>query len=178
METKIFIFAGKAETGKNKAALLLKEIYENKKVINISYASYLKEYAKNILNWDGNEDNKPRNFLQQIGIEIVNKKIDDKMLIRRIIEDIKVYSHYFDIISISDARFKEEIEDIKKEFKNVKVIHILSDENKLTEEQKNHITETALDNYNGYDYEIFNNKIESDLKEKLKHIIDEVENYE
>lgn len=178
METKIFIFAGKAETGKNKTALLLKEIYENKKVINISYASYLKEYAKNILNWDGNEDNKPRNFLQQIGIEIVKKKIDDKMLIRRIIEDIKVYSHYFDIISISDARFKEEIEDIKKEFKNVTVIHILSDENKLTEEQKNHITETALDNYNGYDYEIFNNKIESDLKEKLKHIIDEVENYE
>ena len=55
---KIFIISGKAGTGKNKVASIIKKIYEskNQKTINLAYASYLKEYAKNILDWDGNEE--------------------------------------------------------------------------------------------------------------------------
>lgn len=177
---KIFIISGKAETGKNKVATLLKEIYEkkNKKTINVAYASYLKEYAKNILNWDGNENKKPRDFLQHLGVEIIKKQIDDKMLIRRIIEDIKVYSNYFDVVTISDARFKEEIEDIKNNFNDVISIHILEKENSLTALQKKHITEIALDGYQNYDYEISNNGTIDELKKELEKIIDEVDNNE
>lgn len=177
---KIFVISGKAETGKNKVAALLKEIYKdrNKKTVNIAYASYLKEYAKNILNWDGNENTKPRDFLQYIGIEIIKKQIDDKMLIRRMIEDIQVYSNYFDVITISDARFKEEIEDIKKNFNDVVTIHILAKENSLTESQKNHITEIALDGYQNYDYEITNHGTIDDLRKSLKQIINEVDKNE
>lgn len=177
---KIFIISGKAETGKNKVAILLKEIYENKnkKTINVAYASYLKEYAKNILNWDGNEDKKPRDFLQHLGVEIIKKQIDNKMLIRRIIEDIKVYSNYFDVVTISDARFKEEIEDIKNNFNDVISIHILEKANNLTTLQKKHITEIALDGYQNYDYEISNNGTIDELKKSLEKIIDEVDNNE
>lgn len=173
----IYILCGKAQSGKSKVASIIKEIYEekNKKCINLAYASYLKEYAKNILNWDGNEKTKPRDFLQEIGIDVVKKQIDEKMLIRRIIEDIKVYLNYFDVITISDARFKEEIEDIKTNFTNVIVIHITSDKNDLTATQKIHITETALDDYNDYDYEIYNDKIEQSLKEKFNKIVNEVD---
>ena len=179
-EPKIFILCGKAQTGKNKVASIIKNIYvtKNKTCINLAYASYLKEYAKNIINWDGNEFTKPRDFLQKLGIEIVKNQIDEKMLIRRIIEDIKVYSNYFDVITISDARFKDEIEDIKNNFKNVVVVHITSCENNLSFEQKNHITETALDDYNNYDYEIYNDKIELSLEEKISKIINEVDNNE
>ena len=165
MKTKIFIIAGKAGTGKNEVAKILKEIYQdqNKTTINVAYASYLKEYAKNILGWNGNEQTKPRDFLQHIGVDIV-KKIDSKMLIHRVIEDIQVYSHYFDIITISDARFKEEIEDVKHQFPNVVVIHILEKDNNL-----------ALDHYNNYDYEISNNGTIEELKQKLVSIVKEVE---
>lgn len=177
---KIFVISGKAETGKNKVATLLKEIYEqkNKKTVNVAYASYLKEYAKNILNWDGNEASKPRDFLQYLGIDIIKNQIDNKMLIRRIIEDIKVYSNYFDVVTISDARFKEEIEDIKNIFHDVITIHILEKENSLTEVQKNHITEIALDGYQNYDYEISNKGTVEELKKLLQQIINEVDNNE
>ena len=177
---KIFVISGKAETGKNKVATLLKEIYEqkNKKTVNVAYASYLKEYAKNILNWDGNEESKPRDFLQYLGIDIIKNQIDNKMLIRRIIEDIKVYSNYFDVVTISDARFKEEIEDIKNIFHDVITIHILEKENSLTEVQKNHITEIALDGYQNYDYEISNKGTVEELKKLLQQIINEVDNNE
>ena len=52
------------------------------------------------------------------------------MLINRIKEDIKVYEYFFDVIIISDARFKSEIENIKN--KNTVVIKIEGKENKLT----------------------------------------------
>lgn len=173
---KIFIISGKAGTGKNKVATLLKNIYKekNKNTINLAYASYLKEYAKNILNWDGREETKPRAFLQHIGIDIV-KRIDNQMLIRRIVEDIQVYSNFFDVITISDARFPEEIETIKNKFQDVKVIHILGRENNLTEDEKKHITETALDDYEHYDYRIQNNGTVEELEKKLISIVNEVE---
>ena len=155
---KIFILSGKARSGKDTIANKMIDYLSTKnlKSIKIAYASYLKMYAKNILNWDGNEDNKPREFLQQLGVELIKNNIDSKMLINRIIEDIKVYSYFYDVIIISDARFKEEIEDIKSNFSNVTVIHVLGDNNDLTEQQKNHSTETSLDDYNNFDYEIKN----------------------
>ena len=64
---KIIILSGKAQSGKNKVASIIENNLKDKKVITISYASYLKEYAKNILKWDGNESTKPRTFLQEIG---------------------------------------------------------------------------------------------------------------
>lgn len=166
-DIKIYIISGKACSGKNVVATMIKDILKDKKVINLAFASYLKIYAKNIINWDGNEDNKPREFLQQLGVELIKNNIDNKLLINRIIEDIKVYSYFFDVITISDARFIDEIESIKNTFDDVKVIHVIGKDNNLTDEEKNHISEMALDNYHQYDYEIRN---DSNLEELYKNI--------
>jgi hypothetical protein len=173
---KIIILCGKAEVGKNKSASILSNMLkeQGKKAVIIAYASYLKEYAKNILSWDGNEDTKPRSFLQNLGIDIIKNKIDDKFLINRIIEDIKVYSFFYDVIIISDARMVEEITDIKDNFNNVIVVKIVGKENSLTDEQKNHITEIALDNYEDYDFIINNTSDINNLSENLKKIVEEV----
>lgn len=154
-DIKIIILSGKARSGKDTIANKLIEILnnQNKQAIKIAYASYLKMYAKNIINWDGNDNTKPREFLQQLGVELIKNKIDNKLLINRILEDIEVYSYFYDVIIISDARFKEEIEDIKSKY-NTTVLHVLGDTNDLTEQQRNHSTETSLDDYNKYDYEI------------------------
>ena len=111
--------------------------------------------------------------MQQLGVELIKNQIDENMLINRIKEDIKVYEYFFDIIIISDARFESEIDEIKKEHK-VTVIKIEGKQNNLTEDQKNHITETALNNYDKYDYIIENNKTIDELKKQIQNIMEEL----
>ena len=173
-EPKIYILTGKAGSGKNVAASIIKEYYEqnNVKAIELAYASYLKEYIKKITNWDGNEQTKPRELLQQLGIELIKNNIKKNLLIERITDDIKVYSYFFDVIIITDARFEEEIEEIKKISDKVTVINIEGKENDLTEQQKKHITETALNDYNKYDYKIENKESKEILKRKIYEILE------
>ena len=124
---KIVLIAGKARAGKDTTATMLKEIYEKKgkKILNIQYSSYIKEYAKKISNWDGSEETKPRKLLQQLGTDIIRKQIDEEFFIKKIIDDLKVYSFFFDVVTISDARFKIEIDNPKKEFDNIMSLHIV-----------------------------------------------------
>ena len=152
---KIFILSGKAKSGKNYVADIISNYYKNS--IQISYAYYLKQYVKKITNWNGLEETKPRDLLQSLGIDLI-KKIDKELLIRRVMEDIKVYSYFFDVIIVTDARLKEEVNIPKQLFKCI-TIRINGKENDLTIEQKNHITETDLDDYK-FDYVINNTKDE------------------
>jgi dephospho-CoA kinase len=172
--SKIIILTGKAQSGKNETANIIKKYLEkqNNKTIIISYAKYLKDYAKEITNWNGKESTKPREFLQQLGVELIKNKIDEDFLINRIKEDIKIYEYFFDTIIISDARFISEIEAIKT--KNKIVIKIEGKENKLTKLEKEHITEKALDNYNNYDYIIQNKTTKQELKKQIKQIMEEI----
>lgn len=153
-EPLIFVLSGKAKSGKNLIADKIENYYKNKKCIQISYAFYLKNYVKNIYGWSGSEEDKPRELLQKIGIDLIKNKIDSNLLIRRVCEDIKVYSYFYDIIIITDARLKDEIEIPKRLFNNVVTIRIDSIyyDKKMTIEQMNHITETNLDNYDKFDY--------------------------
>ena len=167
---KVIILSGKAESGKSMSANMIKERL-NKKTIIISYASYLKEYAKNIIDWDLDEKNKPRTFLQEIG-DLV-KEIDPKFLINRVLQDIEVYKNYFDIIIISDARFVDEIELVKEKYDSV-VIRINGKDNNLTLKEKNHNTETSLDDYNNYDYIIDNNSTKEELEIKINEVLEDI----
>lgn len=153
-EPLIFVLSGKAKSGKNLIADKIENYYKNKRCIQISYAFYLKNYVKNIYDWNGSEEDKPRELLQKIGIDLIKNKIDSNLLIRRVCEDIKVYSYFYDIIIIIDARLKDEIEIPKRLFNNVVTIRIDSIyyDKKMTIEQMNHITETNLDNYDKFDY--------------------------
>lgn len=160
---KIYIISGKAGTGKTYIANKIKSFYS--KAIILSYAAYLKEYARNIIGWNLDEKTKPRVLLQNLGDEV--KSIDNLILIRRMIEDIQIYSKYFDCIIISDARFKEEIELIKDNYK-VTTIHVIG-KTSLSGKESEHITETALDNYHEYDYEI-NNDIH-DIDKQILEIV-------
>ena len=46
----------------------------------MSYGSYIKEYAKKISDWDGSEDNNTRSRVQELGTEVIRKKIDKDFL--------------------------------------------------------------------------------------------------
>lgn len=176
---KIFILSGKAKSGKNMVSTLIQEYYASLKCLELSYAHSLKEYARNITGWQGEEQDKPRDFLQSLGIDLV-KKIDPQFLITRVCQDIEVYSYFYDVLIITDARLQEEIEIPKNKFNQATVIRIERNnvENGLEEYQKKHITEIALDHYNQFDYVITNEGDYQTLKKQVYDILKEVDSHE
>lgn len=170
---KLFIISGKARSGKNEVSKIIEKYYSNKKVITISFGYYIKDYAKRVSDWDGNEETKPRELLQQLGIELIKNKINNKLFINRILEDIEIFSYFYDIIVVNDARLIDEIESLKVIYPNSISIRIVRNnyDNNLTNDQKSHLTEIGLDNYNDFDYIIEN---DYNLEEKIINIISEV----
>ena len=128
-------------------------------------------YASKISGWDGSEESKPRELLQNLGVELIKTHIDENMLVNRIIEDIKVYSYFFDNIVITDARFPNEIESIKNNFDNVISIRINRNETSLKGKEAIHSTEVGMDNYNDYDYIINNNDDIKALELKVMEVV-------
>ena len=176
--SKIILISGKARAGKDTTALLLGKIYEEegKKIVNLAYGNYIKEYAKKISNWDGRDETKPRSLLQRLGTDIIRNKIDPNFFVKRLCDDIKVYSYFFDVITVSDVRFPNEIDGPSAMFKDIIKIKIIRDNfvSNLTDVEKKHITETALDNYNDYDFVIHNDGTISDLRKKVEKIVEEL----
>ena len=178
-EPTIFLICGKARHGKTTIGNYLKEYYEKKeiKVTNTLIALYLKIYAERFFGWDGKDETKPRELLQQLGTEIIRKKLNkEDFFVDRTIEDIDILKHFFNIIVIDDIRFPIEIEKIKEKYKNVLTIKIIRDnfESDLDEKQLKHSTETALDNYDKYDYIIENSGTLEELNNKVIKILEEV----
>lgn len=173
----IYILAGQARSGKDSSVVFLKEYYETlgKNVIQLEFKHYLVEYTKAMTDWDGNYDNKPREVLNYIGTDVIRKQIDEKFFIKRTLEDILVYSYYFDVVIISDSRFPIEIESIKESYPDATSIHLIREvEGELNENEKKHAIETSLIGYQNYDYNVFNSGTLEDLKEKITSIAKEV----
>ena len=176
---KIFLISGKARAGKDTTAKFIKQEYEKKnmKVINLQYSSYIKEYAKVITNWDGSEETKPRELLQVLGTDIIRNKLGADFFVKKLVEDIKVYSFFYDIITISDVRLKIEIDIPRNKFDNIYALRINRPnfDNGLTEEQRNHPTEIDLDDYEDFDFILTNDGTIPDLGKKVSNMLEEVQ---
>ena len=172
---KIYVVCGKARAGKDTSVGIIENYCKEKnlKILNLQFSSYLKEYAKKITGWDGSDDTKPRELLQTLGTSIIREQIDEKFFVSRMIGDIKVYSYFYDVITISDARLKIEVNSLKEEFENICAIQITRPnyDNGLTEEQKQHRTEVDLDDYDKFDYKIINDGSIKDLENKILEVI-------
>lgn len=177
-EPLIILIAGKAGSGKTILSNIFKEQYEklNKKVIISPYTKHLKNYIEEITKKKIDENNKPRDLLQQISSKIIKKELKKvNFFIDRQIEDIQIYSYFADIILIPDVRFPKEIEIIKEKFNNVVSIKVnrIDYISILTKEQLQDETEIALDNYNNFDFEITNAK-NTNLKIEVNKIIGKI----
>lgn len=165
----IYVLSGKAKSGKNQVANIISDYYKDKKRIQLSFAHYLKEYVKTITSWDGTEETKPRDLLQSLGIDLIKSKINSTLLIDRLCDDIRVYSYFYDIIIVTDARLIDEVEALKNNFICTTIRIINNRANNLTLNQQNHITETSLDNYNKFDFVVENNDV---LKQQIINILE------
>lgn len=162
----IFLMCGKAKHGKDTFSGYLKDVYEKngKKVIITQLSKYIKYYAREISGWNLTEEDKPRELLQQLGTGVIREHLNkEDLFINRMIEDIEVFSCFYDVIIISDVRLKREIFGLKDAYNDVHSIHVVRPnfDNGLTEEQKMHRTEIDLDDYNDFDEEIINTTFDS-----------------
>lgn len=169
----IIVLSGKAKSGKDLSYSYIKEI-SNKKSINLSYSNYLKQYVSNITSWDYSEHTKPRELLQNFGIDLL-PKIKENLLIERTLEDVEIYSYFYDLIVITDARLIKEIEVPLKKFDNIYTIRInkLNNDYQMEKKLKEHVTETELDNYKNFNY-IINYETNEQLYNNLKEIVEEI----
>ena len=174
---KVFLIAGKAKSGKDLVGKYMKDKFdskgENACILHITTPLY--EYAKNYFSWDGNMNNKPREFLQEMGVEIIQNKLGKKyFLIDRLCDDIEILKNYFDVFIITDGRLISEFEELRRRMDDIKIIRVIREnyDNNLSEKEKNHITETDLDNYHNYDYTVYNTSKDILLKE-IDRIVEE-----
>ena len=150
---KVITISGKAQHGKDTAANNIKNqlVSEGAKVLIVHFADYLKFIAERYFGWDGQKDEAGRTLLQQLGTDI-GRHANDNMWAKIVLELLKGFSDMFDYVIIPDTRFPDEIELMKTNFNTVSIlVDRLGFDNGLTEEQKNHPSETALDYYS-FDY--------------------------
>lgn len=175
---KIFVVGGKSGSGKGEVAKMIEEyyIYKLKKCVVTEYSKYLKNFALELTDWDGISANKPRDFLQNFGSQI--RAYDKYFFTKRMIEDINIYALAgIDVVIIADARMPEEFEEMKENYDEVYSLLVVNQfaQSKLTIAQQSHITETALENYEEFDYTFANDDLNT-LKEKVFKYLEGVEN--
>lgn len=173
---QIILIAGKARSGKSTIAnFMIDELRrQGKKPCELQIGQYIKYYAMKYFGWDGKEETKPRSLLQELGTEVIRNKIDPDFHIDRLIQDIEVLSYFYDTFIVSDVRMPVEIEKSKKKFDNVVTLKMVRESDELNSKEQKHVTETALDSYDGFDYIINNDKTLEDLEIKAKDILERI----
>lgn len=170
---KVILISGHAQNGKDTVGFFLKEKFEkeNKKVLIIHYADFLKYFCKTYLGWNGEKDQAGRTLLQQWGTNVCRANYED-IWVDMMTALMKGVNTEYDYIIIPDVRFPNELFKIKNNFDTIslRVIRPFFD-NGLTEEQKNHISETALDNFDCFDIVLYNDKNLEDLRIKINSLI-------
>lgn len=159
---KVILFSGKAEAGKTTSAELVAQWLRVRgyKTAKIAYGDYVKQTAKQVFNWNGKKDEAGRHLLQWWGTDIVRQK-SPNFWVDTVVRLAKVLDGVVDYLLIDDLRFPNEIScwfehDLSKEFASgleVRVIRVNRPGHisKLTPEQLQHPSETALDDFKGYD---------------------------
>ncbi len=159
---KIILISGKAGSGKTSLAKRISELLP--KTVITSFSKYIKLFALEMTDWKGNDSDKPREFLQNMGDTL--RSIDHNFMCNRLMEDMKVYEMYYDYVIISDVRLVNELEYFtKNNLYETYSIRINNNDNRrnLNNSEMNHITETDLDNYNKFNLIIDDNDIDNNI---------------
>ena len=161
----IVTLSGKAGHGKSSAATILSNnmIKQGCKVAIVHYADYLKFVAQKYMGWNGIKDDYGRSLLQHIGTEVV-RSVQPNYWVDHVINTVELMLSNYEFILIPDTRFEGEITRWNERGYKVVTVHIsrLDYENSLSEVQRSHISETALDDY------IFNHSIVANNLEELE----------
>lgn len=166
---EVICISGKAQHGKDTTCDILKNCLEEagKSVLVAHYADLVKFICTKYFGWNGLKDLPGRTILQQVGTDIVRKK-EPHYWVDFVISVLKFFPDEWDYVIIPDTRFPDEIERMSTIFRtwHVRVFRPNFD-NGLTEEQKQHPSETSLDRY-PCDFFVINDNTVNDLRTQVQ----------
>ena len=170
---KVLCISAKAQHGKDTAAGLIKEYLESfgKRVLITHYADLVKFVCKNYFNWDGQKDEKGRTLLQYVGTDVISSQ-QPSYWVDFVISILKFFENDWDYVLIPDCRYPIEATRMAENFDtSVLRVERPNFESGLTQKQKQHVSETSMDNY-FFDAIIYNDSTLETFKEKLVWFVD------
>lgn len=172
---KIVYVGGKARAGKDTTAEFAKEKLESMgyKVLITHYGDLVKYVCKTFFDWDGVKDENGRTILQTVGTDIFRTSIPT-FWIDFVRDVITVCKEKWDYVFIPDCRFPNELNIVNDSTIEQIYLRIIRPnyDNGLTEEQKKHISEVALDGVEP-DYLVTNSGTLNELECSISKWIEE-----
>lgn len=146
--TKFICIGGRAQHGKDTTAKMFYDclVEQGYKAIIVHYADLLKFICRNYMGWNGEKDEAGRTLLQYVGTEVVREKRPN-FWVDFVVDVISLLDDKIDFVIVPDTRFPNEIDRVRERgypAAYIKVIRSAFD-NRLTDAQKKHPSETALD---------------------------------
>jgi hypothetical protein len=173
---KIILISGKAQHGKDSAANIIKSKLESlgKKVLIAHYGDLVKYTCKTFFNWNGEKDEQGRTLLQRVGTDDIRAKYPN-FWVEYVKSILDVFNGEWDYVIIPDTRFLNEIELMKANFDDVTDVCVIRTNfiSSLTEEQRKHKSEIALDEHI-FDYYLVAEDLGM-LERKVDNFIKELE---
>lgn len=153
----VVLFSGKAEAGKTVSSKIFKDLAqkEGKRAAVVPYGAYVKHTAKLLFDWNGSKDEEGRQLLQWWGTDVVRAQ-DPDFWVKAVLDLATLAKDQLDYLIVDDARFPNEIDIWEQNGFDHYAIRVErpGHENALTSEQRKHLSETALDEFQGFDYGI------------------------
>lgn len=165
------LLSGKAESGKDTFLQITSQRFYDLAVDRIAFADKLKEFAA-MMGWDGKKDERGGEFLQQLGSAV--RQYNEDFWVLATIPKLQAYSQVCDIICFTDCRYPNEIERIKSlDWIVGKVVTVRVDRPGHISNRPDHISETALDDYD-FDYRIVNDGTLEDYRQKVVALVNQI----
>ena len=172
---KVIAVSGHAGSGKDTVGRMLETKLEadGASVQIMHYADLLKYICKSFFGWNGEKDEAGRTLIQYVGTDVVRKNNPDYW-VNFIADMLDFFGESWDYVVIPDTRFPNEIDHlIERGFDTVHVrVERPCFESSLTDEQKSHESETALDETIP-NYYITNDGDINDLYTKVSKLVTE-----
>ena len=169
----------RAQSGKDTCAAIMKEEYEKrgKRVIIIAFADYVRWCLDKYYGVTDYKTPEGRTIIQHFATDLVRKN-DPTFWGRTVGDLLRAIEDDFDYAIIPDWRFENEFGCLTSRFSPSLIVKVLIDRpnneltDNMTDAQRNHQSETELDNYKNFDYNISNefNKLDETRKQIIKMI--------
>ena len=172
---KVIAISGHAQNGKDTVASGIETLLnmQGRSTLVIHNADLLKYMCKSIFGWDGVKDEAGRKLLQTVGTDVIRKQNPD-FWVSFICSVLKFFPDRWEYVLIPDTRFPNEITYLREH--GLDVIHLRVERegfnSALTDEQKKHPSETALDDVTA-DYYIKNDAGVHELFREVRLFVEE-----
>jgi len=108
---KIITFSGKARSGKDCSATIIKKELKSKglRVFELAFGDYVKAICSRNYGYDDSKKDEQRNILQEIGTDDVRETKDSDFWVKIVAMTADLFKNDYDVLVLTDARFNNEM---------------------------------------------------------------------